>query len=410
MTRILKRTTILAATLGASSALAQSAVDQGAPNRPDVEPAFAEQTRAPAQMSDVALVTDEVADGLVHPWGLAILPQGNGYLVTERSGELRHISTGGTVSDPIAGMPAVYAQEQGGLLDIALDPEFEENRLVYWTYAKPLGDGMSVTAAARGRLSEDLSTLSSVEDDLFTQSPPSPTPMHYGSRIVPDGEGHVFITTGEHFTEEERLLAQEMDNTYGKIVRLSEDGSPPEGNPFADAGALQSQIWSLGHRNIQGAAIRPETGELWVIEHGPQGGDELNLISRGENYGWPSVTYGQNYDGTPITGGDYDHAAKGFVEPRYYWDPVIAPGDMTFYQGEMFPEWQGDALIGALVAGGVVRVELDGTTVVGEERLVSDLGRTRDVDVGPDGALLVLTDYEDGALVRITRENDTASN
>jgi glucose/arabinose dehydrogenase len=403
--RTIRTALALGTALAGGTAIAQAPVEQGPPNRPDVEPAFAEQTRAPAQDSGIELATETIADGLVHPWGIAVLPDDAGYLVTERSGALRHITVEGEVSDPIAGLPPVHDVNQGGLLDIALDPSFESTRQIYWTYAKPLGDGMSITAAARGRLSDDFSRVASVEDDLFNQTPPSPTPMHYGSRIVPDGDGNVFITTGEHFTEKERRYAQDLDKTYGKIVRLTSGGNTPNGNPFADRGEIEAQIWTLGHRNVQGAAIRPETGQLWAIEHGPQGGDELNMITGGENYGWPQVTYGRNYDGTPVTGGDFDHASNGFMPPRYYWDPVIAPGDMTFYDGELFADWQGDVLIGALVAGGVVRLDLEGDTVMGEERLVSDLGRTRDVAVDHDGSLLVITDYSDGALIRLTPEN-----
>ncbi|MEE4117913.1 MAG: PQQ-dependent sugar dehydrogenase [Paracoccaceae bacterium] len=387
----------------ASAQSAPQPVETGPASRPDVTPAFPEQTRAPARDSGVDLETATLALGLRHPWGIAVLPGEAGYLVTERSGQMRHVTEGGTVSDPIAGIPAVHAVEQGGLLDVALAPDFDDTRMIYWTYAKPLGEGMSVTAAAKGRITEDLGTVARVEDDFFNQVPPSPTPMHYGSRVVPTGDGHVFVTTGEHFTEEERRYAQDPGKTYGKIVRLTSGGATPDDNPFADRGETEAQVWTLGHRNVQGAAIHPETGAFWVIEHGPQGGDELNLVERGANYGWPDVSYGQNYDGTPVTGGDFDHAAKGYTPPRYYWDPVIAPGDMTFYDGSMFPEWEGDALISALVAGGLVRLEMDGDTVTGEERLVSDLGRVRDVAVDDDGALLVLTDYADGRIVRISR-------
>jgi len=394
--------------LAALPAAAQEPVQTGPENRPDVSPAFPEQTNAPALDSGVTLASETVVSGLEHPWGIAVLPGDQGYLVTERSGTLRHVSEEGVLSEPIAGIPAVFNEEQGGLLDIALDPEFGDNRRIYWTYSKPLGEGRSVTAAARGTLTEDLGTVFEVEDDLFNQTPPSPTPMHYGSRIIPDGDGHIYITTGEHFTPEERQLAQGLDNTYGKIVRLSTAGNTPDNNPFADRGETQAQIWSYGHRNIQGAALEPETGQLWAIEHGPQGGDELNRIEPGQNYGWPEVSYGENYDGSAISGGAHDHEEAGFTPPRYYWDPVIAPGGMTFYEGDMFEEWQGDLLIAALVADGIVRLELDGDTVTGEERLATDLGRVRDVAIDSDGSILVATDYEDGELIRLTAE--TASN
>jgi len=401
MQRLTVSALAVATACGATAALAQAPVEQGPENRPDIEPAFPQQTDVPAMQSDVDLATATVAGDLVHPWGLAVLPGDQGYLVTERPGRLRHIAEDGTMSDPISGVPEVLAREQGGLLDVTLGPDFAETRRIYLTYAKPMGDGTSGTAAARGTLSEDMTELTEVEE-IFAQQPPSPTPMHYGSRLVFDGEGHVYISTGEHFTEEQRQYAQDMDKTYGKIVRLTPSGEVPDDNPFAGEGMPQAQIWSLGHRNVQGAAMRPGTDDFWIIEHGPAGGDELNLIEAGANYGWPVVSYGENYDGTAVTGGDYRHEEAGFTPPRYYWDPVIAPGDMTFYQGDMFEAWQGDVLASGLVSGGLVRLELDGDTVEGEERLVSDLGRVRDVDVDQDGSILVLTDYEDGRLVRIT--------
>ncbi|MDT0683524.1 PQQ-dependent sugar dehydrogenase [Roseicyclus sp. F158] len=391
----------LALTL-ALPATAQTAdpVDVGPKNAPDQEPAFAEQTRAPQADSGVALTQDIIAEGLTHPWGIAVLPGGDGYLVTERSGDLRHITPDGTISDPIAGIPEVLSIEQAGLLDVAIGPDFGSDRMIYWTYSKPQGEGMSATAAARGVLSEDLTEVTDVED-IFVQEPASPSPMHYGSRILFDGEGHALITTGEHFTEEERVYAQDLDKTYGKTVRVNLDGSVPDDNPFADQSDALPEIWSYGHRNIQGAAIR-DNGEFWTIEHGPKGGDELNHIEAGTNYGWPVISYGINYDGSEVSGGDT--AQDGMEQPRYYWDPVIAPGGMTFYDGEMFGDWQGDLFIGALVSDGIVRLELDGDTVTGEERLATDLGRVRDVVVDEDGSFLLITDYDDGALLRLSAE------
>ena len=395
------RPTLFATTLLAAGAAAAQPVEQGPENRPDVEPAFAAQTDAPAVRTEAGIATEEVAGPLVHPWGIAVLPGDAGYLVTERPGRLVHVSPAGEVSDPIAGVPEVLAEEQGGLLDVALAPDFAESRVIFLTYAKPMLDDLSATAAARAVLSEDLTELTGVED-IFVQSPGSPTPMHYGARVVPDGEGHVFVTTGEHFTEDERVYAQDLDKTFGKIVRVARDGSVPADNPFTGEPGAQNNIWTLGHRNIQGAAIRPGTGQLWAIEHGPAGGDELNLIAPGRNYGWPVVSYGINYDGSPVSDGLYRHEENGFAEPAYYWDPVIAPGGMTFYEGGMFEAWQGDALIAGLISGGLVRLEMEGDRVAGEERLAGDLGRVRDVAVDHDGSVLVLTDFEDGALVRIT--------
>jgi glucose/arabinose dehydrogenase len=371
-------------------------VEQGRPNVPEFEPAFPEQTRAPEQRSGVSLAVETIASGLEHAWGLALLPDG-GYLVTERPGRLRVVAPDGTLSDPVQGLPEVLARGQGGLLDVAVSPTFAEDRIIYWTYAKPVAQKSS-TAAARGRLAEDGASVTDVQD-VFVQDPPSPTTNHYGSRIIPDGSGHLFITTGEHQTQAERQYAQHLDKTYGKIIRINLDGTAPADNPFAGLTEAVPTIWSLGHRNIQGAALDAD-GQLWAVEHGPKGGDELNRIEPAANYGWPVISYGENYNGSPV--GESLTAAEGMEQPRYYWDPVIAPGGMAFYDGAMFPDWQGDVLIGAMNPGALVRLDLDGDTVTGEERLLKDVGRIRDVEIAPDGAILVLTDADDGALLRLT--------
>lgn len=374
-------------------------VEQGAPNT-EFQPAFAEQTRAPASDSGVNLRAETVVSGLEHPWGIAMLPDG-GILVTERPGRLRMVSAEGELSEPLGGVPEVHAENQGGLLDVALGPDFETERRIYLSYAKPLGDGMSVTAVSRAKLAADGSELTEVEE-IFVQEPPSPTPMHYGSRIVFDGEGHVFITTGEHSAAEERHLAQDLDTTYGKVVRLDLDGAVPADNPFIDQQGAIASIWSYGHRNIQAAAMDGE-GRFWLVEHGPRGGDELNLVEPGSNYGWPVVTYGIEYSGATIGEGRAAHAPE-FTEPRYYWDPVIAPSGMVFYEGEMFPDWQGDVLIGSLSPGALVRLEIEGDMVTGEERLLTDAGRIRDVAVDAEGAVYVITDAPDGELLKLTPE------
>lgn len=375
-------------------------VEEGPENVPSNTPAFPEQTEAPAQDSGIALNRSLVAGGFVHPWAVAVLPADAGYLVTERPGRLRHVSREGEVSDPIAGVPEVLNRRQGGLLDVALAPDFAESRAIYLTYAKPMGDGQSGTAAARAVLSEDHARLSDVED-IFVQEPPSPSPMHYGSRVVPMGDGTVFVTTGEHFTRAERELAQDLGATYGKVVRVNADGTVPADNPFTGRGDAIDTIWSYGHRNVQGAATHPDTGELWTIEHGPAGGDELNRIEAGANYGWPVVTYGVNYDGTEVGTGEARHAPD-FAEPVYYWDPVIAPGGMVFYDGGMFADWRGDILASGLVSASIVRLDMQDGLVAGEERLVQGVGRVRDVAVDRDGAILFVTDEENGGLYRLT--------
>ncbi|MCB2117369.1 MAG: PQQ-dependent sugar dehydrogenase [Rhodobacteraceae bacterium] len=385
---------VLAAVLAAAPA-AVAAWDYGTRNT-DLAPAFEGQTRAPRIESASVPVRAVIATGLAHPWAVVALPDG-GYLVTERAGTLRHVSAEGTVSAPVAGVPEVLAERQGGLLDVALGPDFGASRRLWLTYSKPLGGGLSATAAATAILSDDLSALSDVRD-IFVQAPPSPTPMHYGSRIVPE-DGVVWITTGEHASDGERVLAQNPDTTFGKVVRLLPDGGVPADNPFADRGGAAAQVWSLGHRNLQGAALAPD-GTLWTLEHGPKGGDELNRIGRGANYGWPVVSYGENYDGSPVGSGGAH--GEGFTEPVYFWDPVIAPGGFVFYDGAMFPDWQGDILAASLSPGGIVRLVLKDGRVAGEERFFYGEARVRDIAVAPDGAVIAVTDAEDGALWRLT--------
>ncbi|MBJ3762281.1 PQQ-dependent sugar dehydrogenase [Maribius pontilimi] len=394
--------TLLLSTALAVPAMAEQhaePVEQGAKNVPEFEPAWPNQTRAPALDSGIDLAVQEVATGLVHPWGIEVLPDGS-YLVTERAGRLRHVSRAGEVHDPIAGLPEVFAQGQGGLLDVALAQDFDTSRTVFLTYSKPMEDGMSATAAARGTLSEDMTQLTDVTD-IFVQSPPSPTAKHYGSRVVLDGD-FAYITTGEHSSMQERDYAQDFDKTYGKVIRVGLDGTVPDDNPYVADGETAALIWTLGHRNVQGADIRPDTGELWTLEHGPAGGDELNKILKGENYGWPVVSYGEQYSGGPI--GIGEPRREGFAEPQYYWDPVIAPGGFAFYEGEMFAEWNGNVLASSLAPGGLVRLTLDGDRISGEERFIPDQGRIRDVEIDADGAILVLVDADNGKVLRLTPE------
>jgi glucose/arabinose dehydrogenase len=361
----------------------------------DFPPAFPQQFRA-ALTETVPVTTEVLASGLEHPWGIARLPGDAGWLVTERPGRLRHLAPDGTLSMEIGGTPEVVAARQGGLLDVIVAPDFAESRRVYLTYAKPV-EGGSATAAAYATLSDDHLSLTGLTD-IFVQTPASTNPMHFGSRIVALPDGTLAITTGEHFSDAERVFAQDLDKTYGKVVRVNPDGSVPGDNPFADASEPQDVIWSYGHRNIQGADVGPD-GTLWTIEHGPAGGDELNRPEAGLNYGWPVISYGERYRGGEI--GTGQAVAEGMEQPVYFWDPVIAPGGMDFYDGETFP-WGGDLLIGSLNPGGVVRLSLgeDGL-VMEEERLVTDAGRVRDVEVQPDGSVLILTDFADGQVLRL---------
>lgn len=338
------------------------------------------------------------ADGLSHPWGLAFLPDGR-LLVTERDGNLYLVSRDGALSEPLAGVPRVDARGQGGLLDVAIDPDFAANRLVYVSYAEP-GPGGNSTAVARGVLSEDGTALSGLQV-IFSQKPKLPSTAHFGSRLVFDNHGHLFITLGERSAEEFRVQAQDLGSHLGKVIRIHPDGSVPQDNPFVGQAGALPEIWSYGHRNSQGAALHPETGVLWESEHGPKGGDEINIPEAGKNYGWPIVSYGVNYDGSPVGSGKQQ--GPGFADPVYQWTPVIAASGMAFYTGDAFPEWRGNLLNGGMVARALVRLELDGTRVTHEERILGELGlRIRAVKQGPDGALYLLTDEDDGEILKVS--------
>lgn len=319
-------------------------------------------------------------------------------LVTERSGALRHVTRDGALSEPIPGVPEVDARGQGGLLDVTLHPRFAENRLVYLSFSEK-GEGGNSTAVARGTLSADNKKLSGVEV-IFSQKPKEDSTMHFGSRIVFDREGRMFVGLGERSEEQFRTQAQDLNSHLGKVVRLNDDGSVPPDNPFVNRDGALPEIWSYGHRNIQAAALHPETGKLWEIEHGPKGGDEVNIPEPGKNYGWPVVSHGVNYDGTPVGAGKKD--APGMEDPIYTWTPVIAPSGMLFYSGKAFPEWEGDLFVGGLSATALVRLEIEGENVLNEERLLTQFGwRIRDIAEGPKGELVVITDHDNGRIVRI---------
>lgn len=321
---------------------------------------------------------------------MAFLPDGN-MLITERSGDLLRFDPETGARGSIAGVPAVDARNQGGLLDVALDPEFADNRHVYLTWSGECGPG-NATHFGRGRLEGD--RLAGFET-LFVATPCVDSDKHFGSRIVFDREGHVFITVGERG---ERDRAQDINDHNGSVLRLYPDGSIPDDNPFAGRDDAEPAIYSYGHRNPQGAVLHPETGRLWIHEHGPRGGDEINIPEAGENFGWPKTTYGREYWG-PEIGPD---RLPGTVQPIYHWTPSIAPSGMDFYTGDRFPEWKGDLFVGALALTHLAHIELDGEKVVAEEKLLDDRGwRIRDVRQGPDGYLYLLTDASDGLLVRL---------
>lgn len=364
------------------------------PNAEGQQPAFPGQTRAPRPATSESWQVETVAEGLDHPWALEFLPDG-AMLVTERPGTLRVVSANGELSAPVAGVPEVHAVAQGGLLDVAVAPDFAESRRVYLTYAEPTADA-SRTAAATALLSADRMQLTDVEV-IFRQQPEFSSRGHYGSRIVFKPDGTIFITMGDRM-DRSRELAQDPSNTIGTVARINPDGSIPADNPFVDDPDKADAIWSWGHRNIQAADRHPESGELWTIEHGPAGGDELNNPEPGRNYGWPAVTYGENYNGSPVTEGITQR--EDTEQPVYYWDPVIAPSGMDFYTGNAFPGWQGDLFIGGLASARVVRLVFDGERVAAEEWLPIG-ARVRDVREGPDGFLYLVTDMDNGKVMRI---------
>jgi len=377
-------------------------VQTGAANT-NYPPAFPGQTRAPESRSAFSVTAETIADGLENLWAIEFLPDGRA-LVTERPGRMRIVGPGGAIGAPIEGLPSIHFAGQAGLLDVALSPTFQTDRMIYWSYteARPTdGEGANGTSVARARLSNDERRLENAQV-IFRQVPAWATNQHFGSRLVWDRDGHLYVTLGERSRPEPRVLAQDLGGLLGKVVRINADGSVPQDNPFVGQAGARPEIWSYGHRNMQGATLHPETGKLWTIEHGPRGGDELNVPQAGKNYGWPVITYGIEYAGPAI--GEGIQQREGMEQPIYYWDPVIAPSGMTFYSGAAFPEWRGDLLIGGMRAG-LVRLELDGEHVVAEERLLTDIGRVRDVQQAPDGALWLAIEAAEGRIVRVSKAN-----
>jgi glucose/arabinose dehydrogenase len=366
------------------------------PNAPDQRPASPGQTRACGVTANVAFDVIVVARGLEHPWAVEPLPGGD-LLVTERPGRLRIISAEGAVGQPITGLPRVDARGQGGLLDVALSPDFASDRTIFWSYAEPR-EGGNGTAVARGVLSADRRQVEQVRV-IFRAVPTYDGTKHFGSRLAFGPDGTLYITTGDRSDAPMRRYAQQLDNDLGKVIRINPDGSVPADNPFVGQAGARPEIWTLGHRNIQAAAFDPR-GQLWTVEHGTQGGDELNLIQRGKNYGWPIVAYGEEYSGAPIPGAVTDR--PGYEQPVYYWDPVIAPSGAQWYTGDAFPGWRGSLFIGALKERRLVRLVLEDNRVTGEEHLLKDRRqRIRDVRQGPDGLLYIVTDEDNGELWRI---------
>jgi glucose/arabinose dehydrogenase len=358
-------------------------------------PAAAQITQAPTQTTKRAIKVETVAKGLVHPWGLAFLPDGR-QLVTERPGRMRIIGKAGKLSEPLQGVPAVYANGQGGLLDVVLSPDFAVSGLIYFSYAEPRGGGSNGTTLARARLvtQGDAGRLDNFQI-VFRQEPSYVSSAHFGSRIVFMPDGSLFITLGERYSARDQ--AQNPANHLGKLIRVLPDGRPHPDNPKREG--WRPEIWSIGHRNVQGAAVNPASSRLWTIEHGARGGDEINVPQSGRNYGWPVITYGRDYSGAKIGEGT---AKPGMEQPIYYWDPSIAPSGAAFYTADLFPEWKGNLFVGALAGQALHRMVLDGEKIVGEESLLTDLHeRIRDVRQGPDGAIWLLTDDPQGRVLRV---------
>ena len=348
----------------------------------------------PSSAGNLAVQT--VATGLAHPWSLAFLPDGR-ILVTERPGRMRLVTQNGQLSPPLANVPKVFAASQGGLLDVIPDRGFAQNRTIYFSYAEPFNGG-GRTALARARLDDSEAPRLTDVKVIYRQYGPPSHGNHFGSRIVQAMDGTLFVTNGEHFTD--RDMAQTLDNDLGKIVRITTDGTAPPDNPFANKPGAKPEVWSYGHRNPQGLALNPADGKLWEQEHGARGGDEINIIQKGHNYGWPRVSYGVNYDGTPV--GTGKTKMEGVDDPRWHWTPSIAPSGMAFYTGDLFPTWKGSLFNGALKSQLLSRLELKGDAVVKEERLLQALNeRIRDVRQGPEGALYLLTDSASGRILRV---------
>ncbi|MBK0403080.1 PQQ-dependent sugar dehydrogenase [Adhaeribacter sp. BT258] len=367
------------------------------PNSPNQKPAFAEQTRACAIKTNAAFEVQVLTKGLEKPWAVEPLPDGN-LLVTEKPGRMRIISASGAMGQPLTGLPQVDYKDQGGLLDVALSPDFSTSRTIFWSYSEPRKGG-NATSVARGVLSADQTRLEQVKV-IFRAMPTYDGHMHFGSRLAFGPDGMLYVTLGERSDKEIRPQAQHMNSHMGKILRITPDGKPAPENPFLNQSGSMPEIWTLGHRNVQSSAF-DEKGQFWVVEMGPQGGDELNLIQKGKNYGWPLVTFGEEYSGAPVPNSVTDKA--GFERPVYYWDPVIAPSGAQFYSGKAFPEWQGNLFVGALRDQRLVRLKIENNKVTGEEHLLTDRNRRiRDVREGPDGALYLVTDESKGELLKIT--------
>jgi len=384
-------------TISAADTTTGPPVETRKPNS-DYQPAFAGQTRIGSVKTTTPFEGTVLTSSLKRPWGITALPDGR-LLITEKEGVMRIATTSGQLGERITGLPPVAAAGQGGLLGVTIDPDFTNNRMVYWVFSESIQGG-NVTSAAKGRLSDDERRIENATV-IYRATPAFPNNMHFGGRILVDRSGNVFISTGERSDLATRPQAQDLNSGYGKVVRITKDGQPAQGNPFIGRSGVRPEIYSYGHRNPQGIAFHPETGDLWLSEMGPRGGDELNLIKPGVNYGWPTIGYGIEYNGQKV--GEGLTQRQGMEQPVYYWDPVLSPSGMTFYSGDQIPEWRNNVFICGLNSNHIARLVLQNNKVVGEERLLTGQGqRFRDITQGKDGALYAVTD--EGRLYRIGRK------
>lgn len=374
-----------------------AAVETKAPNT-NYKPAFEGQTRIAGAKTKTPFEGKVLSNELKNPWGITSLPDGR-LLITEKGGTMRIASASGSLSSPIAGLPAVNSAGQGGLLGVTIDPAFSDNRMVYWTFSESTPEG-NLTAVAKGKLSADEKVIEN-PTIIYRATPAYKGTLHYGSRILFDKTGNLIFSTGERSDLETRPQAQVLNSSLGKIIRITTDGKPAPGNPFLNDANARPELYSYGHRNVQGLALNPVTNDLWESEFGPRGGDEINLIKPGKNYGWPTITYGIEYSGEKV--GEGITQKDGMEQPVYYWDPVVSPSGITFYNSDSIPEWKNNLFIGGLISQHIARLVIKDNKVVGEERLLANEGqRFRDVTQGKDGALYAITD--EGRLYRIGRK------
>ena len=364
------------------------------------KPAFAQQYRVKSVHTATPYTVTELATGLQNAWGIAELPDGR-FIITQKNGTLRIANQQGVLSDAITGLPAVKNAGQGGLLGIAIDPDFKNNKMLYWVFSEAI-DGGNVTAVGKGMLSNDEKTVQNAQV-IYRALPAYNGTLHYGGRILFDKDGNLFVSTGERSDKITRPQAQDLNSALGKIVRIHPDGTPVNTNPFFNTPNAKKEIYSYGHRNTQGMTLQPQSGNLWNSEFGPRGGDEINLVQKGKNYGWPTITYGLEYSGGTI--GDGITQKEGMEQPVYYWDPVISPSGITFYSSNVISEWKDDLFLACLSGQHVARLMIKNNQVVGEERLLTDVNkRCRDIVAAKDGALYVITDGNNGSIYKISKK------